>query len=93
MDAATPIGAIVNAKTMLNSPMASINTVNGFIYPIFGLGDIDDTIKSGPYKGWNKYGRNVLKYTVPFYNQIDQLMRMSEDESVFAVFDSSNTYR
>lgn len=93
MEAATPIGAIVNAKTMLNSPMASINTVNGFIYPIFGLGDIDDTIKSGPYKGWNKYGRNVLKYTVPFYNQIDQLMRMDEDESVFAVFDSSNTYR
>ena len=93
VEAATPIGAIVNAKTMLNSPMASINTVNGFIYPIFGLGDIDDTIKSGPYKGWNKYGRNVLKYTVPFYNQIDQLMRMGEDESVFAVFDSSNTYR
>lgn len=93
VESATPIGALVNAKTMLNSPMASINTVNGLVYPIFGLGDIDDTIKSGPYKGWNKYGRNVLKYTVPFYNHIDQLKRMDEDESIFTVFDSSNAYR
>ena len=93
MEAATPVGAILNAKTMLNSPIAATNTFNSFAYPIFGLGDIDDKIKSGPYKGWNKYGRNVLKYTVPFYNQIDQLKRMDEDESVFAIFDSSNTYR
>lgn len=93
MEAATPVGAIINAKTMLNSPIAATNTFNSLAYPIFGLGDIDDTIKSGPYKGWNKYGRNVLKYTVPFYNQIDQLKRMDEDESVFAIFDSSNTYR
>ena len=28
----------------------------------------------------------MLKYWVPFYNQIDQLQHMDEDEDVFAVF-------
>lgn len=93
LEAGTPIGAIINGKTILNSPIAAVNTINGWIYPFFGLEDINDTIQSGPYKGWNKYFRNVLKYTVPFYNQIDQLMRMDEDESVFSIFDNSNKYR
>ena len=93
VEAATPTGAILNAKTLINSPIPAVNTVNGLLYPIYGLGDIDDTISRGPYKGWNKYGRNLLKYTVPFYNQIDQLSRMDEDETVFNVFDSSNKYR
>jgi hypothetical protein len=92
-EAGTPLGSIKNSLIVINSPMASINTVNGLLYPIYGLGDIDDTIKSGPYKGWNKYGRNILKYTIPFYGQIDQLSRMDEDESVFSIFDSSNMNR
>lgn len=92
-EAGTPLGSVKNSLVIINSPMASINTVNGLLYPIYGLGDIDDTIKSGPYKGWNKYGRNLLKYTVPFYGQIDQLRKMDEDESVFNVFDSSNMNR
>ena len=93
IEAMNPIGAFLNAKTMLNSPIASVNTINGFLYPIFGLPDINDTIKSGPYKGWNKYGRNFLKYTVPFYNQIDKILKLGEDESIFSIFDNSNKYR
>jgi hypothetical protein len=93
VEAATPTGALLNAKTLINSPIPAINTVNGLLYPIYGLGDIDETITRGPHKGENKYCRNFKKYTVPFYNQIDQLSRMDEDETVFNIFDSSNKYK
>ena len=93
VEAATPAGALLNAKTLINSPIPAINTVNGLLYPIYGLGDIDETITRGPHKGENKYWRNFKKYTVPFYNQIDQLSRMDEDETVFNIFDNSNKYR
>lgn len=86
----TPYGVPMEMTKMINSPMAATNTVNALMYPVVGLGDLDDTIKSGRYKGWNKYGRNMLKYWTPFYNQIDQLQNMGEDESVFAVFDQNN---
>lgn len=86
----TPYGVPMEMTKMINSPMAATNTVNALMYLFVGLPDIDKTIKSGRYKGWNKYGRNMLKYWVPFYNQIDQLQHMGEDESVFAVFDQNN---
>lgn len=86
----TPLGMPMEIDKLVNSPIAATNTVNALLYPFFGLPDIDDKIKSGRYKGWNKYGRNLLKYYVPFYNHIDQLQHMGEDESVFAVFNQPN---
>ena len=86
VNAATPWGIPMEMTKMINSPIAATNTVNAMMYPFVGLPDLNDTIKSGRYKGWNKYGRNMLKYWIPFYNQIDQLQHMDEDESVFAVF-------
>lgn len=83
----TPYGVPMEMTKMINSPIAATNTVNALMYPFVGLSDIDDAIKSGRYKGWNKYGRNMVKYWVPFYNQIDQLEHMGEDESVFQVFE------
>lgn len=86
VNAATPWGIPMEMTKMINSPIAATNTVNALMYPFVGLPDLNDTIKSGRYKGWNKYGRNMLKYWVPFYNQIDQLQHMDEDEDIFAVF-------
>lgn len=83
-----PLGIPMEITTLLNSPIAATNTVNALMYPFTGLEDIDDTIQRGDYAGWNKYGRNMLKYWVPFYNQIDQLSKMDEDDNIFAVFDS-----
>lgn len=86
----TPYGVPMEMTKMINSPIAATNTVNALMYPFVGLPDLNEQIQSGRYKGWNKYGRNILKYWVPFYNQINQLQNMDEDESVFAVFDQSN---
>lgn len=82
----SPYGVPMELDKLINSPIAATNTVNALMYLFVGLGDLDDTIKSGRYKGWNKYGRNMLKYWLPFYDQIDQLNHMDEDEAVFAVF-------
>jgi len=89
--ATTIPGAIVEAKTIINNPIASTQTVAGLLYPILGITDITETIKSGRYKGWNKYGRNVLKYTIPFYAQIDQLLNIGEESSVFSTFENQIT--
>lgn len=94
LNASTPISAkglgIPQELTkMINSPIAATNTVNALMYPFVGLPDINKTVKSGRYRGWNKYGRNLMKYDLPFYNHIDQLQHMGEDESVFAVFENN----
>lgn len=92
--ASVPWGIPGEAKTIIQSPVASINTVNAILYPFVGLtnGDVSSTLKSGRYKGWNKYGRNLLKYTVPFYGQIDQLMHMDEEDYIFNMFNQQKNY-
>ena len=85
----TPYGVPMEMTKMINSPVAATNTVNALMYPFVGLPDIDKKVKSGRYEGWNKYERNMVKYWVPFYNQIDQLEHMDEDESVYTVFENT----
>ena len=85
----TPYGLPMEMTKMINSPIAATNTVNALMYPFVGLPDLDKQVKSGRYRGWNKYERNMVKYWVPFYNQIDQLEHMGEDESVFTVFENT----
>lgn len=86
----TPVGAIHEFNTLANSPMAATNTINSFLYPILDWDDIFDTIKTGPHAGENKYWRNVKKYTVPFYNHIEQIQNMDEDDGIFAIFNKNS---
>lgn len=79
----------INLRTTLNSPMAGINTVNAVMYLIFGVGDINKTIKTGKHKGENKYLRNVKKYLIPFYNDYEQMSNLGDDDTIFKVFDNS----
>ena len=85
--ASMPWGIPNEGVTVLDSPIASINTINGILYPYTGLinGDFKDTIQSGRYKGWNKYGRNLLK-NVPFYKQIDQTLHIADEDYIFSIF-------
>ena len=53
------------------------------LYPFYGIGDLDETRKSGKHKGENRYWRNIKKYFVPFYGQIEQLINMDTDMGVF----------
>lgn len=91
--ASTPTGAILEAKTMINSPVPSINTFNGFLYPFLGWRDLNRTLRSGPNAGENAYWRNVKKYTLPFWKDINQIQNMDEDESIFSIFEPERAYR
>lgn len=83
--------AISSGLTMLQSPMAGVNTLNGLLYTFYGLtnGDLVTEIKSGPHKGENKYWRNIKKYVFPFFKDWEQMKRMSEDEAIFQVFEKT----
>lgn len=80
-----------NALTVINSPMASVNTVNSLLYAIYGLynGDLNKVIKSGDHAGENRYLRNMIKYNMPFYKDYEQMKNFDTDESIFKVLEPS----
>ena len=90
INGSTPWGIPMEMNTLINSPIAASNVVNSFIYPFAGIGDINETVKSGKHKGENKYFRNIKKYLIPFYGQIEQLKEMDTDNGVFQVFEKNN---
>lgn len=84
----TPYGLPWEFTRLVNSPIAATNTINSMLYVVAGIPDINETIKRGRYKGWNKYGANVLRHTVPYWNQVEQLYYLDEDPHVFAIFET-----
>lgn len=90
VNGSTPWGVPIEMNTLINSPIAATNVVNAFLYPFAGISDINKTIKSGKHKGENKYLRNITKYLVPFYGQLEQLSEMDEDNGVFQIFEKNN---
>lgn len=79
-----------NAITIMQSPMACINTLNNIFYVLTGIDDITTTIKNGKHAGENLYWRNVKKYSLPFYKDFEQLQSMDEDNNIFKVLDATN---
>ena len=91
--------AFSNIMTIINSPMAGVNTLNSLMYTFFYgpfNGDFigpNNTIKSGDHKGENRYWRNVKKYALPGYKDWEQLQKMDEDEAIFQVFKDTPSNR
>lgn len=88
-----PYWLATQGLTLMNSPFGGLQTASSLMYIVGGLGDIDETIQSGPYEGWNKYIRNVMKYTLPFFKDYEQMTKMDTDDSIFKVFDTSPSRR
>lgn len=99
--ASIPLGAAYEIPTIIRNPVASISTVNGLMYPLYGLftGDfvqIDEDgrmyfprMQGGRHPGMWRYGNYFLKYTLPFYDQIEQLVKIGEEDSAFQIFNNS----
>lgn len=95
-EASMPMPSMLsNFMTVMNSPFSSVNTMTSLLYLITGMfnGDINTTIQSGDHKGENRYLRNVVKYTLPFFKDIEQMQNLSEDDSIFKVFETGPTNR
>lgn len=82
---------ISSGLTILQSPIAGVNTMNSLLYTFYGItnGDIVTEIKSGDHKGENKYWRNMKKYNLPFFKDWEQMQKMADDESIFQVFENT----
>ena len=76
---------------MAQSPMAGINTLNSFMYTFYGLynGDLLDQIKTGKHKGENRYWRNMKKYNLPVFKDLERWQNMNTDDTIFQVFKDS----
>ena len=87
--------SISSGLTIVQSPVPSVNTANALLYIIQGIynGDVTDTIKSGPHKGKNRYLRNVKKYTLPVFKDVERLWNLGEDETIFQVFKDTPSNR
>lgn len=81
--------------TILQAPVAATNTINGFGYMIWGIGDLisGERLQRGPDKGMLKYWRNVLKYNLPGWKDYKKFITFDEDESLFKVFDNDSPNR
>lgn len=80
---------------IMNSPFGGLSTMQSLLYVFFGIfnGDLFETIQSGKHKGENRYLRNVVKYTLPIFKDIEQLQTMDTDNTIFKVFDIGPTNR
>jgi hypothetical protein len=84
-----------NFVGILQSPIASVDTLNSLLYCIIGLynGDLFETIKSGPHEGENRYWRGVKRNALPFIKDIEQMKDFGESDALFKIFrDSPNRY-
>mgnify|MGYP006872974119 CR=1 FL=1 len=80
-----------NILTIVQSPIASTNTLNAFLYVYYGLfnGDVNEKLKSGPDKGKNKYVRNICKYVFPFYKDYQTIKNLPTKDNSFLIFEDS----
>lgn len=88
--AGMPTPYIVSSNlTILNSPMAGLNTLNGLLYMVYGLfnGDLFSTYKQGSHKGENKYIRKASRALLPFIKDYEQMKDLTEKSNLFNVFD------
>ena len=90
-----PISMAESFLTILNGPIPAASTFVNLFYPITGLfsSDIHETYQKGRYKSKNKYVVNSLRYTVPFYRQIDNLIHIGDEDNLFKVYESKRGTR
>lgn len=76
-----PYGILKDGLTLLNSPMASLNTFEN-ITELFKFWEAFDVIEEGKYEGHNKYIRNVINNT-PMLKQIIRISDLKTEDYMF----------
>lgn len=73
-----------NAWTILQSPAASIKTVNN-ITDLIQFQNMFVEIQSGRYKGWSRYEKDVMEL-LPIYGQIRKAMDITDEDYMFNIY-------
>lgn len=80
-------GLINESETILNSPVSGVKTLDGMLYPMFGLmhGDVLKEYEKGNHLIKNKYLDKSAKAYVPFYGTVEKEQDFLISEGVFNV--------
>lgn len=78
-----PFGFVDNILTILQTPSASIDTLEKF-QKLLNLWNSFDEIQTGRYQGWTELGRNAYEM-IPLVKQVDKAWHF--DDSMFSMFD------
>jgi hypothetical protein len=73
-----------NIVTLLQSPAAAVKSLDRFT-GLLEFWNIFHEIKSGRYKGWSEYERNLVK-AVPLYSQFLKFLDLGKDNYMFNYF-------
>lgn len=87
LGASVPISTDIldNAMTILQSPSASIKTVNN-IFDLLEFQNMTHELQSGRYKGWSEYERDLVEI-IPIYNKIVNIQGLATEDYMFKIFD------
>lgn len=75
---------ISNLMTIMKSPSASINTLDGLV-GLFNIPSMFDEIQNGRYKGMSVYSKNLLQLT-PMLNNLNKIKDLNNEDYMFKIF-------
>lgn len=83
--APTP-GLFQNISTIVQSPAASIKTINNFA-DILNLTNMFNEVQSGNYKGYSEWEKSVIE-AVPLHKPVQKLFDLQDQDYMFAIFNN-----
>lgn len=75
----SPVGVAGTATQMLKTIVPVANTLDGFLYPFYGIPELWEKFESGEHKDEVKYWVNIKRRTIPFVDQIEKLKSMRRE--------------
>lgn len=75
----SPVGVAGTTTQMLKTIIPVANTVDGLLYPIYGIPELWEKFESGEHKGEVKYWINIKRRTIPFVSQLEELESMRKE--------------
>lgn len=76
----SPAGIPSSTTQVLKTIVPVTNTLDGFLYPFYGIPELWERFESGEHKDEIKYWVNIKRKTIPFVKQIQDIDNMYETE-------------
>lgn len=80
-----PFAFVDNIITVINSPMAAINTVDD-VLTLFNFTNLFFTVQGGKYKGENLFVYNWERHA-PYLSKIQKARNLTDDDTLFSIFE------
>lgn len=75
----TPVGVVSSTTQILKTIVPVTNTLDGLLYPFYGIPELWEKFENGEHEGEVKYWVNIKRRTIPFVDQIEKLKSMRRE--------------